>query len=182
MQDEIQHTPEQWRPVIGHEGAYEASDHGRVRSIDRYVQYELQSGTVVRARRNGRILRPGTKKSGHQYVSLADTTHSVHVIVLTAFAGPCPPGMECRHINGNASDNRPENLRWGTLSENELDKVRHGTHHNANKTRCKHGHHFTPENVILDSNKSGGVSRRCRTCHYNRVRSYQKRKKESQRA
>lgn len=40
--------------------------------------------------------------------------------------GPCPPGMECCHNNGNRTDNRVENLRWDTRRANMQDKREHG--------------------------------------------------------
>jgi hypothetical protein len=50
----------------------------------------------------------------------------VHKLVLEAFTGqPRPEGMVCCHVNGNPSDNRLENLRWGTLRDNAADKRRH---------------------------------------------------------
>lgn len=57
----------------------------------------------------------------------------VHRLMLEAFVGPCPPGMECRHLNGVADDNRLENLCWGTHLENEMDRRRHGTMANKNR-------------------------------------------------
>lgn len=51
----------------------------------------------------------------------------LHTIVLEAFRGPCPEGMEGCHLNGNREDNRLENLRWGTPRSNAEDKRRHGT-------------------------------------------------------
>ncbi len=53
--------------------------------------------------------------------------HYIHRLVLSAFAGPCPVGMECCHNNGNHLDNRAENLRWDTKKANAADGVRHGT-------------------------------------------------------
>lgn len=50
----------------------------------------------------------------------------VHRLVLELFVGPCPDGMECRHVNGNPSDNRLENLSWGTKAENTADQLAHG--------------------------------------------------------
>ncbi|KKM78381.1 hypothetical protein LCGC14_1360570 [marine sediment metagenome] len=50
----------------------------------------------------------------------------VHRLVLETYVGPCPDGMECRHLNGNKQDNYFENLCWGTRKENEKDKVQHG--------------------------------------------------------
>ncbi len=50
----------------------------------------------------------------------------VHTLVLEAFAGQKPDGCECLHINGDASDNRLSNLRWGTRDENIADVRVHG--------------------------------------------------------
>ncbi|AVA33352.1 HNH endonuclease signature motif containing protein [Cupriavidus metallidurans] len=51
----------------------------------------------------------------------------VHRLVLLAFAGACPDGEIGRHLNGQALDNRPANLAWGTPADNAQDAVRHGT-------------------------------------------------------
>lgn len=52
---------------------------------------------------------------------------SVHSIVLIAFAGPRPDGMEARHMDGNPLNNHASNLQWATPKENHFDKYRHGT-------------------------------------------------------
>jgi hypothetical protein len=54
------------------------------------------------------------------------TTRYVHQLILESFCGPCPPQQECRHLNGNAGDNRLENLKWGSREENMADKQQHG--------------------------------------------------------
>ncbi len=54
-------------------------------------------------------------------------TFRVHRLMLEAFVGPCPARMETRHLNGVRSDNRLENLTWGTPTENQEDKRQHGT-------------------------------------------------------
>lgn len=46
-------------------------------------------------------------------------------LVLEAFVGPCPDGMECCHFNGDRLDNRLENLRWDTRAANADDARRH---------------------------------------------------------
>lgn len=51
----------------------------------------------------------------------------VHRLVLLAYVGPCPEGMECRHLDGNPSNNCVENLAWGTPLQNHEDKRLHGT-------------------------------------------------------
>ncbi|QDV36402.1 HNH endonuclease [Tautonia plasticadhaerens] len=51
----------------------------------------------------------------------------VHHLVLEAFVCPRPPDRVCCHNDGNASNNRIENLRWDTHLSNTLDKAKHGT-------------------------------------------------------
>lgn len=118
---------EEWRPVKGFQGYYEVSNQGRIRSLDRVVPH-ARFGTV---RRKGGLLTACKKnKRGHLGTTLCinGTEHQVwvHVLVLEAFVGPCPPRMECRHLNGNPADNRLENLRWGTRKENSADRKAHG--------------------------------------------------------
>ncbi|KKK57425.1 hypothetical protein LCGC14_1416830 [marine sediment metagenome] len=77
------------------------------------------------------------QKSGHLSTTLFESGKSyccyVHRLVLETFIGSCPNGMECRHLNNNPSDNRLENLKWGTRSENSRDSLRHGTHSGLGK-------------------------------------------------
>lgn len=47
--------------------------------------------------------------------------------VLIAFVGPCPPGMEACHNDGNCLNDHVGNLRWDTSVANKADMKRHGT-------------------------------------------------------
>jgi len=49
-----------------------------------------------------------------------------HRLVLLAFLGPCPEGMEACHKDGNPTHNVPNNLYWGTKEQNWEDRRRHG--------------------------------------------------------
>jgi len=53
--------------------------------------------------------------------------HCVHKLICLAFHGEKPFQNACvRHLDGNWSNNKPNNLMWGSYSENEDDKRRHG--------------------------------------------------------
>ena len=113
----------EWRPIHGFEGYYEISDEGSVRGLTR----TLSDGRLHR----GAPLAVKTSKSGHKSVRLckAGAHHwkGVHCLVLEAFVGPCPDGMEGAHNSGDATDNRLANLRWDTRKGNHADKRLHGT-------------------------------------------------------
>lgn len=116
------------------------------RVITEFPRYAIdENGTVISicnvTGRNGRekdrlwkdstLVKHTTGKGGYHRVNLSHDGHRrsvfVHKLVLTVFVGPCPAGMECRHIDGNPSNNHLLNLAWGTRSENSQDKIMHGT-------------------------------------------------------
>lgn len=57
----------------------------------------------------------------------------VHRMVLETFTGPCPPGMEGCHNDGNPANNTVENLRWDTKEANVADIIDAGHHISAGK-------------------------------------------------
>lgn len=161
-------TAECWKPVVGYEGRYEVSNRGRVRSVDRTTV--RKNGMV--AHHKGRILKTALNGDGYWRGAFSQNgrmrSYKVHVLVCEAFHGPKPEWAHCaRHLNGISTDNRPENLAWGTRSENMQDKARHGTNHWLNKTHCKWGHEFTPENIRYERE---GRKRSCRQCARDRNR------------
>jgi hypothetical protein len=118
-------APETWRAIPGFDGRYEVSDQGRVRSL-RFRGWN-SNGPFDRLRGEPLILRPAWRR-GYPQVSLGkDYRGAIHRFVLTAFVGPCPPGHEGAHLNGERADARLVNLAWKTHVENERDKVAHGT-------------------------------------------------------
>ena len=75
-------------------------------------------------------LAPDVTKSGHLRVKLypARKQFFVHRLVLEAFVGPCPQGMEsCHDPDRDPTNNSVSNLRWDTRQENQNDTVKHGT-------------------------------------------------------
>lgn len=103
----------------GYEGAYEVSNLGRVRSLDRRVPSNTGRRTQA-----GQVITPG--KRGKGYLAFRangagarpNRSISAHVAVAEAFLGPCPPGMQVDHIDGDKTNNAAANLRYATGSEN----------------------------------------------------------------
>lgn len=119
-----------WKDVVGWEGLYRVSSHGRVRSLPRMARG--RGGCLVE---RGGIIRktPVSNKLGHRNVALHDggkiQTILVHILVCTAFHGPKPsPKHEVAHWDGDGGNNRKDNLRWATKKENADDRGRHGRH------------------------------------------------------
>ena len=168
---ELVPAQEQWKSVVGFEGVYEVSDHGRVRSLDRVVVTK----TGVSKRRKGCVLSAGMDRR-HRHVALCSgeggKSYRVHKLVLEAFVGRCPGGLEARHLDDDPDNNCLRNLTYGTRSQNMLDRVRNGTHNFSRRTHCNSGHEYTESNTICL--KSG---RRCRQCKRDNGREYMRRKR-----
>lgn len=115
---------ERWRPVPGHEGVYEISDFGRCRGLDRVIQVTRGESTFSRFQQGG-VMAPHRTNYGHLFVTLGGKTRYFHEMVLGAFVGPRPPGMEARHLDGDESNNRLGNLVWDTHGNNIRDRKWH---------------------------------------------------------
>lgn len=99
---------EVWKFIPGFGGAYEASSEGRIRET------------------GGRV-RKLTNTGRYTSIRIWGKTYLAHRLVLAAFHGEPPPGMQCRHLNGVKTDNRVSNLAWGTGHQNQMDRFDHGT-------------------------------------------------------
>lgn len=106
-----------WKDIPGYINLYQASNYGEIKSLR--FNKEI-------------ILKQKTDRSGHLRINLFKNNtrkeYQVHRLILETFIGRCPPGMECRHLDGNPKNNKLDNLKWGTHSENIKDSVKHGTH------------------------------------------------------
>lgn len=153
---------EEWRAVVGYEGYYEVSNQGRVRSLDRMVY----AGQGRERRHVGRTL---ALHDGDNYIKVrlkrdgGGRTWNVHTLVAAAFHGPCPDGLEICHNNGNAHDNRAENLRYDTHRANNWDKVLHDSMRYTRRYEesCVHGHPYEPGSYYI-SKETGG--KKCLVC------------------
>lgn len=113
-------SQEEWKDIYGWEGFYQISNWGRLKSLKRPF--------VVK----NKILKACVDMDGYLFAGLFKggkrlACPKIHRLVLEAFVGKRPTGLEGRHIDGSKTNNRLDNLEWSTHEINELDKHRHGT-------------------------------------------------------
>lgn len=134
---------EEWRPVADplYRDRYEVSNMGRVKALGR-LRMKRINGVITPSFYPEKMLTQVKRKaeSDHLCVSLYGETgariFAVHVLVLLAFAGPRPDGMQGLHNNDIATDNRYDNLRWGTPSDNVLDRMLNGGQRSGDDHPC----------------------------------------------
>ncbi|MDT0750785.1 NUMOD4 motif-containing HNH endonuclease [Staphylococcus chromogenes] len=117
-----------WRDVVGYEGIYEVSNHGRVRTHADKVTWSSRHKTWRHWKQrylkdktpNGRDVRVSLWKDGKVEYFL------VHRLVAYAFI-PTIEGKDCiNHIDGNPKNNNVENLEWCNRLENNRHAFENG--------------------------------------------------------
>jgi NUMOD4 motif-containing protein len=131
---------ERWAAVVGFPD-YEVSDRGQVRSYRRSGSPRLLTPSWHRTRSGTAYYR--VTLYGHRRA-----IRDIHTLVLEAFVGPCPKGMEGCHGPSGSLDNALTNLRWDTRRANVLDRVRDGHDRNARKDVCPLDHRLEQPNLV----------------------------------
>lgn len=111
---------ERWKAIPSTNGRFEASNLGRIRSLfDNRNQRKVP--TILKHTLNRGYAQVSVRVKGKT------VTRKIHRLVLEAFVGPCPKGLQCGHLNGDRADNRLPNLKWLSPKENTAHKKHHGT-------------------------------------------------------
>lgn len=133
-----------WKDVVGYEGYYMVSSHGRLVSLGRYVRYgsvllpkqpKLLSDTSTCNRYNKAVLKvDGTKKSVN-----------VHRLVAESFL-PNPLGYRCiDHIDGDKTNNHVTNLRWCSDLINQNNPITREKQRTTLRNTCSK---FAPVKIV----------------------------------
>lgn len=153
---------EEWADIPGFEESYQASTHGRIKSLGRKITRSTGAVQFLKPR----VLKSTVDNAGRHriYLRRDGKTHTrlVHQLVLEAFVGPCPAGMEVCHADDDSGNNHLSNLRYDTHRENLIERTRNGGSHNANKDVCPRGHALVEPNLRLHEAKKGW--RQCLAC------------------
>lgn len=106
-----------WKDIEKYEGHYQASDLGRIKSLQRIVPHGKKGTQVV----GEKILRPSIKK-GYKCVILCKEDvkkfHQVHILIATAFVENPDNKPFVNHKDGEKLNCVARNLEWNTSLEN----------------------------------------------------------------
>ena len=131
---------EVWKAIPEFEN-YEASNYGRIRSLERYILRTTprDSSKMYYKKYGGKILKQSVAKSlynmENRYPIFSFVTprkdnktftRSVGPLILETFVGPRPENYDCCHFDGDPTNNKLSNLRWDTKKSNAQDRIRHG--------------------------------------------------------
>ena len=135
-----------WKDIQNYKGIYQASDIGRIKSLDRYINVKGRNPRFVK----GRILKYAVKQMTPNYkravVSLCRygkcKSFFVHRLVLEAFVLNPLNKPQVNHKDSNSLNNKLSNLEWVTAKEN--------TQHAIDNGRYIHHKDRDDSNVIND--------------------------------
>ena len=126
-----------WRAVKGYEGNYDVSSQGAVRSCKRKVRTK----TGVVQRRKGRVLRHGTDRNGGKFVLLSRQGKvrncKIHLLVLEAFVGARPAGLDVVFKDNDRSNCAVTNLSYGKVAAADKNYARGERHGHAKLSPAK---------------------------------------------
>lgn len=109
---------EEWRSVVGYEGLYEVSSHGRVRSLDRVIVDKRGHARF----HEGKNIRTHRSKTGYMRVAISRDCKSyntgIHRLVAQAFVKNPNNYDQVNHLNEDKEDNHYTNLEWSSASHN----------------------------------------------------------------
>lgn len=113
-------------------------------------------------------MRTSLSKKGYVVVGLdrngRNHARYVHALVLEAFVGPKPEGLEaCHYPDRDKTNNRVGNLRWDTHAENMKDQYR-DRGPVTEKRCCGCGRVKPVAEFYRDKRASDGLASRCSKC------------------
>jgi len=97
-----------------------------VQSIKDYPRYYINRAGVIYSERSKKELKHVINTHGYAQVRLNGTIKKVHILLAQAFIPNPENHPVVRHLNDIKTDNRLENLAWGTYKDNTQDMIKNG--------------------------------------------------------
>lgn len=116
---------EEWKDIQDYEGYYQVSNLGKLRSLDRIIDFpNRHKGVMVKRLRKGSVMKPGNSPNGYKVCRLTKDGvfkhYSFHRLVAKAFIENPLNLPQINHIDGNKKNNEVSNLEWCSQSHNIL--------------------------------------------------------------
>lgn len=154
-----------WKDIKGYEGLYQVSNFGRVKSLERVVNFcegnkaKTQYRTVAE-----KIKNPSEKDNGYLQICLYKNNKGkhkyIHRLVAEAFIKNPNNYETVNHKNLNKKDNTVKNLEWCSYADNN---------DHARKNLCfKSGKKLKIEAINIDTGESEIITDLLHWCKQNR--------------
>ena len=106
-----------WKDIPNYEGFYQASNMGRIKSLERFRKGKNDCLVPLKEK----ILKPKITRGYYQIVLCKNSTQKkyyIHRLVYETFNGAIPEGYEINHLDERPINNRLSNLNLVTHKEN----------------------------------------------------------------
>lgn len=116
-----------WKDIPGFEGLYQASNLGRIKSLNRYKKNHKKNQKVI-----GKVLKQHKDLDGYYKISLCKNGKyyqtNVHRLIAITFIPNINnlPQVNHKIAISDGGNNNANNLYWGTQKQNMNDKKRDG--------------------------------------------------------
>jgi len=105
---------EVWKDIKGFEGSYQISNLGRVKSLDRYVNWKDTTAKIKE-----KILKSQLYDNGYLYIKLGSKSFRISILVWDHFGDKQRQDKQVDHIKEkDKTNNRIDNLQLLTKNEN----------------------------------------------------------------
>lgn len=142
---------EEFVDIKGYEGYYKINIHSDVYSLDRTIERGKNGDVFIKAIK----IKSRINSNGYPSVGLSKNNKVIHYplhrLIAQAFIPNPNNHLLVRHLNDIKTDNRIENLSWGTYKDNAQDSILNGTFSYTKKGKEHHwfGRKVTPNNKGL---------------------------------
>lgn len=151
---------EEWKDIPGmFSGFYQASNNGKIRSLDRIVRQRNNREQC----KKGKVLSPAISRLGYCVCALSKNnklnSYPVHRLIAFAWLGFPPIGKyEINHIDGNKQNNNISNLEWSNRTDNLNHAIKMGLmRYNYGENNCNSKFSNIERITIMEERLNGGT-------------------------